>query len=393
MAGKKTADKKVAPIDFNDFEQRIAHAALAPVYVIAGPEELHRRQAIDLIRKRAEALGKVSLREIQCPQSPAEGSPVDIPDILDYLRSKTLFGGMSMVILRRADYVIGRAKKKADEEAEGEGEPASASARDVLLRYAAEPQKGSCLVIELEEEARSSAASKLAAHGILVDCRALYDSPPPWQKGPVKATEIVQWVCAEVAAKYQKRISPEVASEIVDMVGNNLARIANELEKLALFVGDKTVIESEDVEKSTGHVRTHGLFSLLDSVASRDLGKSLKMLAEIFSRGMAMAKGDVVFDDAGIAAILIGQIHRRMATLRLARRLLAQKKSIADLQKEFRMAYEWQAEKLAEQARNFEESEFARINMRLLEAEEMLKTGQMLAQPLLESLLVKICKR
>jgi len=393
MAGKKTADKKVTPIDFNVFEQQIAHAAIAPVYVVAGPEELHRRQAIDLIQKRAEALGKVSLREIQCPQSPVEGSPVDIPDILDYLRSKTLFGGMSMVILRRADYAIGRGKKKEAEETEAEEEPASVPAREILLRYAAEPQKNSCLVIELEEEARSSLASRLATHGVLVDCRALYDSPPPWQKEPIKPTEVVQWICAEVATKYEKRISPDVAAEIVDMVGNNLARIAGELEKLALFAGDKKVIEAEDVEKSTGHVRTHGLFSLLDSVASRNPGRSLRMLAEIFSRGMAMGRGDVVFDESGIAAILIGQIHRRMTTLRLARRMLSQKKSIADLQKEFRMSHEWQAEKLAEQARNFKESEFVRINRHLLEAEEMLKTGQMLAQPLLESLLVKICKR
>jgi DNA polymerase-3 subunit delta len=391
MAGKKAT--KVTPIDFNAFAQHIAHAAIAPVYVVAGPEELRRRRAIDLIQKRAEALGKVSPREIQCPQSAAEGAAVDIADVLDYLRSRTLFGGMSMVILRRADYVVGRSQKKESEEAEGEEEAPSLSARDVLLRYAAQPQKGSCLVIELEEEAKTSVASKLAASGVLVDCRALYDAPPPWQKGPAKSTEVTQWILAEVAAKHKKKISIDAAAEIADMVGGNLSRISGELEKLCLFVGDKAVIEPEDVEKSTGHVRTHGLFTLLDSIASRELGKSLRMLVEIFSRGMAMGKGDVVFDDNGIAVILIGQIHRRMATLRRARRMLSRGKRAADLQDEFRMARDWQAEKLAGQAMKFEEADFAQINRDLLNADEMLKTSQMPAQPLLESLLVKICRR
>jgi len=380
MAGKKTVERKIAPTDFNVFEQNIAHSAIAPVYVVAGPEELRRRRAIELIKKRAETLGPVSLREIQCPQSTSEGSAVDMPDVLDYLRSKTLFGGMSTVILRRADFLLGRGKKSEEDEEE---KPAGASARDLLLRYTADPRKKGCLIIELEEEAKTSLASKLAAHGVLVDCRSLYETPPPWQKGAARTPEVVQWVCTEVAGKYQKRISPEVASEIVDMVGGNLGRLAGELEKLSLLIGDKNVIEAEDVEKATGHVRTHGLFTFLDAVASRDLRKSLKMLAEIFSRGMAMGKGDIVFDEAGIAVILISQIHGRMSALRRARR----KGGAADAN------YGWQAEKLAEQSRNFDESDYARINACLLEADEMVKTSSMPAEPLLESLLVKICKR
>ena len=391
MTGNKTArkKKKVSAISFDAFEEHIAQASLAPVYVVAGPEELHRRKAIALIRARAEAVaGSVALREIQCPQNPGELAAVDLPDILDYLRSKTLFGGMSMVVLRRADFLLGRSKRGSDGE-----ETAATPARDLLRRYAADPHEGGCLVIELEADAKAAVAKNLAAQGALVDCRALYDSPPPWQRGSARPSEVAQWIRAECIRKYQKTISIETASEIADMVGSNLSRISNELEKLALLVGDRKNIEPEDVEKSAGHVKTHGLFTLLDAVADRDLGKSLRMLAEIFSRGMSMGRSDAVFDGGGIATILIGQIHKRMATLRRAARTMSHGGSVEDLKKRFRIAQDWRAERLAAQARNFKDADFAAINKWLLESDEMLKTSAMPPEPILESLLVKICKR
>jgi DNA polymerase-3 subunit delta len=391
MVGKNTAKskKKTAAIGFDAFEKNIARAALAPVYVVAGPEELHRRKAIDLIRARAEAAaGSVAPREIQCPQNPGELAAIDLPDILDYLRSKTLFGGMSMVVLRRADLLLGRAKRKDASEEDG-GTPA----RDILMRYAEKPCKDACLVIELDADAKLAAARNLAAHGVLVDCRALYDSPPPWQRGTARPSEVAQWIRAECARKYQKTISIEAASEMADMVGGSLSRISNELEKLALLVGDKKEIETEDVEKSAGHVKTHGLFTLLDAVTERDLGKSLRMLAEIFSRGMALGRGEVVFDGGGIAAILIGQIYKRMATLRRAARTMSQGGSVEDLKKRFRITQDWRAERLAAQARNFKDAEFAAIIKWLLKSDEALKTSSMPPEPILESLLVKICKR
>lgn len=387
MAGRKTAGKAKKPegIDFEVFRQQIARAALAPVYVVAGPEELRRLEAMELIRKRAEAAGPAALREIQCPQSPGESAPVDVPDVLDYLKSKTLFGGMSMVILRRADPLFGRARGDDESEAKADGE--------LLLRYAEEPRAGSCLVIELEADAKTSAAKKLAANGVLVDCRALYDSPPPWQKGTARPTEAAQWIQAQCAAKYGKAVSPDAAAEILDMTGNNLARISNELEKLALLVGDRKEITPADVETSAGHVKTHGLFTLLDAVADRDMSKALRMLSEIFSRGMSMGRGEAVFDEGGIATILIGQIHRRLATLRRVQRLLARGGTTEDMRKRFRVSFDWQAERFAAQARNFKDAEHARINEALLAADEALKTSTMPAEAALESLLVKICKR
>ena len=117
------------------------------------------------------------------------------------------------------------------------------------------------------------------------------------------------------------------------------------------------------------------------------------MLAEIFSRGMSMGRSDAVFDGGGIATILIGQIHKRMATLRRAARTMSHGGSVEDLKKRFRIAQDWRAERLAAQARNFKDADFAAINKWLLESDEMLKTSAMPPEPILESLLVKICKR
>ncbi len=68
----------------------------------------------------------------------------------------------------------------------------------------------------------------------------------PWDKKERLVEEL-----QKMARQNQKTISASLANQLVDVVGNDLAALKNEVDKLALFAGDRKVIEEDDIEKVT----------------------------------------------------------------------------------------------------------------------------------------------
>ena len=98
---------KSAAVPFEEFEKKIARAALPSVFVLSGAEEQRRRQALALIKKRAEKIGgSVSLKEVLCPQNTSEAGSFPLADFFDHLRSPSLFGGFNLAVMRLADSVF-----------------------------------------------------------------------------------------------------------------------------------------------------------------------------------------------------------------------------------------------------------------------------------------------
>jgi DNA polymerase-3 subunit delta len=90
---------------------------------------------------------------------------------------------------------------------------------------------------------------------------------------------------AEMAARAgirdrQKEISEEALAELVARVGPNARQLENEVEKLALFVGDRQEIEFADVTTICSRNKTARAFALGDALGDRDLPRLLKRLDE-----------------------------------------------------------------------------------------------------------------
>ncbi len=383
MAVKKTTSrKKVAAtaIPYEAFAGGISRAALAPVIVLAGAEDMRRCQAIALIKKRAEALGgSLALKETLCPQNAGELSSFAMADVLDYLRSRSLFGGYNLAVLRLADFALGS----------GGG-----NRLNLLLDYLASPAPQAGVVVELaKSDAKSSVAKKLGAFGTLVDCRSLFDKPAPWQTG-AKATEseLTQWIVAHARERYGKRITKEAAYELAQMTGTGLARLSNELNKLASFVGDGCdEIAIADIEKSAGHIRTHGLFALIDAVSERKAGEAMATLRAMFERGLAMGADEPVTDAQGVAIILVNWLHRRIKQLARVRAMLDAGADVGEIKAAMKYRMDFQATRIAAQAQNFSREDFPPMFRALLDADLALKSSPSPPESVLERLLAVLC--
>ena len=87
------------------------------------------------------------------------------------------------------------------------------------------------------------------------------------------------WASQALSAR-QKQISDEALAELVSRVGPHARQLANEVEKLALYVGERTEIEFEDVATICTRNKTARAFALGDALGDRDLPRLLRRLDE-----------------------------------------------------------------------------------------------------------------
>lgn len=78
----------------------------------------------------------------------------------------------------------------------------------------------------------------------------------------------------------QKEISGEALSELVSRVGPNSRQLEMEIEKLTLYVGDRTEIGLDDVNAICTRNKTARAFALGDALGDRDLPRLLARLDE-----------------------------------------------------------------------------------------------------------------
>lgn len=80
----------------------------------------------------------------------------------------------------------------------------------------------------------------------------------------------------------KKTISEEALPELVNTIGPNQRQLHNEVEKLALYMGNRTEIEVADVRAIVTRNKQARAFALADAVGNRDLPKVLSCLDDEF---------------------------------------------------------------------------------------------------------------
>ena len=93
------------------------------------------------------------------------------------------------------------------------------------------------------------------------------------------AMQAENWAGATLR-KLNKNISDEALGELVNSVGPNARQLASEVEKLALYVGDRTEIELPDIAAIVTRNKSSRAFALGDALGDRDLPRLLRTLDE-----------------------------------------------------------------------------------------------------------------
>lgn len=131
-----------------------------------------------------------------------------------------------------------------------------------LIYYVQELQPSTVLV--LDYKGKTLKDKKLVAAieevGVVFESKKLYDSQLPS-------------FINEYASEAGMTIGIKAVSMLADFIGNDLSRMAGELQKLKIVTGGKAAITPEIVEANIGISKDYNNFELLDSVINKDVYK------------------------------------------------------------------------------------------------------------------------
>lgn len=81
-----------------------------------------------------------------------------------------------------------------------------------------------------------------------------------------------------------KTATPDAIRRLEELVGNDLRRVDNEIEKLVTFIGEKKVVELDDVNQASGWIKTFIEWELTESLVKADYGQCLRVVDNLLKK-------------------------------------------------------------------------------------------------------------
>jgi len=239
-------------------ERHLERQALKPLYLFYGDEEFLMQRA--LLRLEAALTDQAGERPGKVVRDAQE---VELAEFLAESRAGTLWGPGQLLILRRVDtYPADRLK-------------AITGYLDHLAPRA--------WVVLLAGNLKAREVEKHAVWGRLAKGEAALSFYR------LREGELHQWLTRE-ARQLGKNLTLAAAQRLVEMVGDNLAELSQELEKLVLFAGPENTLTPALVTQLASHSRTYNIFALVEALGTPGFHQRLTSLGQLLDLGEHPAK-------------------------------------------------------------------------------------------------------
>ena len=137
-----------------------------------------------------------------------------------------------------------------------------------LLTYVKNPQQTTTLVICYKYKSidkRKALYKALSKAHVVFESKKIYDSNIP------------SWISGELQ-KMNLKITPKASYLLSEFLGNDLAKISNELSKLQLVMGDNDLITPELIQVNIGISKDFNNFELQKAIAQLDQKKAYQIV-------------------------------------------------------------------------------------------------------------------
>lgn len=149
----------------------------------------------------------------------------------------------------------------------------SLNARKELVDYLKNPNLDTCIVLISESyDDRSALQKLLKLNTISVDMRVPFPS------------KMKEWVHFIVKSKKYK-INQGTISNLIDLYGDSIAHVINEIEKITLMVGTETIIDDNMIEMQFSGGREYHIWQLQDAIGSKNIEKSISIVKSLIENG------------------------------------------------------------------------------------------------------------
>lgn len=198
-------------------------------------------------------------------------------DIVQAANMTAFFSGKLIIVDDFQYFNTGKNKgaAEADHDLDENGSAAAdkGNETDALLAYCQDPNLSSCLILISEKVNKGRKLYKeINKSGKIVEFAF-----------PKGQAEWISWVQKE-ARQSGKSINASTASFLLDWAGHQTGILNQELSKLALYIGEKQTIETEDIRKICLPMVETTVFVMLDAIAAGNKKEALKKLQEVLSQ-------------------------------------------------------------------------------------------------------------
>jgi DNA polymerase-3 subunit delta len=213
-----------------------------PLYWLEGEEEFYIDEIMNYAEKKILSTGDAEFN-----LTIFYGKDANWADVLNACRRYPMFAERQVVLLKEAQQM-----KDIDK----------------LEGYVEKPLGSTILVVSYKGktlDGRSRISKLIKKNGEVFLSKKIYDNQlPAWTNGYLQSKG------------YQ--ITPRALTLLVDHIGNDLNRIANEVEKLSINLGDEKNITEDDIEKYIGVSKEYNIFELQHAISKKDLSKAIRII-------------------------------------------------------------------------------------------------------------------
>jgi DNA polymerase-3 subunit delta len=244
---------------------RLKKQGLPPALLLLGPEAYTRRRLKEVLTAGA-AEGAIAEHDL---------SEVTMAEVLDDARALSLFTAERLIWVMNAEAALPRGRSAEDGEADSGGGGTAAP----LAAYMKDPTPGVTLVFEairfdFEGDDKRPQERVRKFYAAIPDVIELRRFTP--REARAEAEVLLQ--------RTKLRIKAEALDLLVDALGADMARIAVEIEKLALFAGTR-LLEAEEIAALVPQARSTTIFALVNALGRRDRTQSLEILDTLTKDG------------------------------------------------------------------------------------------------------------
>lgn len=181
-----------------------------------------------------------------------DGGDAEISSVLDELRTAPFLTSKRVVVVRGADEFVSKS-------------------RAILEKYFEKPSSTGVLVLTMSSwDSRTRLAKRLPKVGKLVEI------------AEPKRGQLPQHLIQYAAATHKVRLARDAAGLLVELAGEDLPQLHNEVDKLVLFALGEKAIRLDHVEALIGHQRIYGAFEVIDAVIAGNARQAVQRLRNMF---------------------------------------------------------------------------------------------------------------
>ena len=181
------------------------------------------------------------------------GAESDSREILDYAATMPFLAEKRVIIVKDFDELSEECKSR-------------------LISYIEKPLKSTCLILETKGDSVLKKYSRISRH-----VNIQYFKDP-------ENSKLLAWIKKSVTAK-GKSIEDQAAEALKELQGKNLLSLTQEIDKLAAFVGERSLITVKDIEELVGKSLVASAFDLIDAVEKKDINLAMKIVSDLMMTG------------------------------------------------------------------------------------------------------------